>query len=90
MQWLRWLRCCADAANTYILELGLGGLEHTVELGRQHDVALDLELAGHERLLGVDLAVGEADKGVVGEGDGDVWGQRGLSLTHLASCRRPL
>ncbi len=46
------------------LELALGRLEDAVELGREHDVALDLELAGHERLLGVELAVRERDKGV--------------------------
>lgn len=54
------------------LELALGGVEDGGELGREHDVALDLELAGHESLLGVDLAVGEALEGVVRHRDVDV------------------
>lgn len=66
------------------LELGLGDLEDGVELGGEHNVALDLELAGHEGLLGVDLAVGEAEEGVVREVDGDVCaGQREQWETRL-------
>ena len=33
------------------LELGTLRLEHTVELGSEHDVALDLELARHLSLI---------------------------------------
>ena len=65
------------------LELGLLGLEDTVELGGEHDVALDLELAGHEGLLAVDLAVGEVDERVVREVDGDVGLALGLALVSL-------
>lgn len=61
---------------TNCLELGLLALENTVKLGSEHDVALDLELAGHESLLAVHLAVGEVDEGVIGKVDGDV----GLAL----------
>lgn len=65
------------------LELGLLGLEHAVELGGEHDVALDLELARHEGLLAVDLAVGEVDEGVVREVDGDISLALGLALVSL-------
>ena len=40
------------------LKLGLLGLEDSVELGCEHNVALDLQLARHECLLAVELAVG--------------------------------
>jgi len=66
------------------LELGLLGLEHTVELGGEHDVALDLELAGHESLLAVNLAVGEVDEGVIGEVDGDISLSLGLALVSFS------
>ena len=63
----------ATATDTIsCLELGLGDLEDRVELGREHNVALDLELAGHEGLLRIDLAVREADERVVREVDRDV------------------
>lgn len=66
------------------LELGLLGLEHTVEFGGEHDVALDLELAGHESLLAVNLAVGEVDEGVIGEVDGDISLSLGLALVSFS------
>ena len=67
------------------LEVGLVplGLENTVELGGEHDVALNLQLAGHESLLAVDLAVGEVDEGVVREVDGDISLALGLALVSL-------
>ena len=65
------------------LKLGLLGLEDVVKLSGEHDVALDLELAGHEGLLAVDLAVGEVDEGVVREVDGDISLALGLALVSL-------
>lgn len=65
------------------LELGLLGLEHAVELSGEHDVALDLELARHEGLLTVDLAVSEVDEGVVGKVDDDIGLALGLALVSL-------
>lgn len=53
------------------LGLGLGLLEDGVELGSLHDIALDLELAGHEEALSVGLAGDELGKVGVGEGEGD-------------------
>lgn len=44
------------------LQLGLSTLEDSVELGREHDVALDLELARHEGLLSVQLAIGQLER----------------------------
>lgn len=65
------------------LELSLLRLEDTVELGGEHDVALDLELARHESLLAVDLAVSEIDEGVVGKVDGNIGLALGLALVSL-------
>lgn len=53
------------------LGLGLGLLEDRLELGGLHDVTLDLELARHEELLGVGLALGEVGEVIVGEDEGD-------------------
>jgi len=72
------------------LKLGLLGLEDVVKLGGKHDVALDLELAGHEGLLAVDLAVGEVDEGVIGEVDGNISLALGLALVSLGVLRRKL
>lgn len=58
--------------NSTRLELSLLGLEDTVELGSEHDVALDLELARHECLLAVELAVSHVDKGVIAGVDGHI------------------
>lgn len=46
------------------LQLGLclSLLQHGVQLGRLHDVALDLELAAHEEALGIGLALDELAK----------------------------
>lgn len=54
---VRCLRACPGISSIY-LQLGLGHLrlrllEDGIELGRLHDVALDLELATHEQLLRV-------------------------------------
>lgn len=62
------------------LELGTLRLEHTVELGSEHDVALDLELARHESLLAVELALSEVDKGVVSKVNDDISLALGLAL----------
>jgi hypothetical protein len=53
------------------LGLALGLLHDGLHLGRLHDVALELELSGHEELLGVGLAGDELGKVGVGEGEGD-------------------
>lgn len=47
--------------------LALGLLENGVELCGLHHVTLDLELAGHEELLGIGLAVDELLELGVGE-----------------------
>lgn len=52
------------------LELGLLCLEYTVKLGSEHDVALDLQLARHECLLAVDLAVSHVHEGCDREREG--------------------
>lgn len=60
--------------TTYFqLQLGLvlGLLQHGVELGRLHDVALDLELAAHEETLSVGLASDELAKVLLGEDECD-------------------
>lgn len=49
------------------LGLGLGLLQHGVELRSLHDVALDLELSSHEETLGVGLASDELAKVLVRE-----------------------
>lgn len=49
------------------LGLGLGLLQDGLHLGSLHDVALDLELAGHEETLGLSLAGDELAKVLVGE-----------------------
>jgi len=56
------------------LQLGLllGGLEHGVKLGGEHHLALDLDLAGHEGLLAVELSRGEVKEVSIGDDDGDV------------------
>jgi hypothetical protein len=53
------------------LGLGLGLLQDGLHLGSLHDVALDLELAGHEQALGVGLAADEAGEVGIGQGEGD-------------------
>lgn len=53
------------------LGLGLGLLQDGLHLGGLHDVALDLELAGHEQALGVGLADDEVGEVGVGEREGD-------------------
>lgn len=55
------------------LQLGLvlSLLQHGVELGRLHDVALDLELAAHEEALSVGLASDELAKVLLGEDECD-------------------
>lgn len=61
--------------TTYFqLQLGLvlGLLQHGVELGRLHDVALDLELAAHEETLSVGLASDELAKVLLGEDECDI------------------
>jgi hypothetical protein len=47
-------------------------LEDGAELLGEHDVSLDLEFAGEEGLLGVELASGQLDEVFVGDDDGDV------------------
>ena len=47
-------------------------LEHTIQFRGKHHVALGLELATHERLLAIELALRELGEGLVGEDDGDV------------------
>lgn len=58
-------------ANDLQLGLGLSLLEDGLHLVGLHDIALDLELAGHEEALSVGLAGGELTKVLVGEGEGD-------------------
>lgn len=58
---------------------GLGLLQDGVQLGRLHDVALDLELAAHEQTLSVGLAADEGAEVLVGEGKDD------YSLTRAVS-----
>lgn len=58
-------------AHRLQLSLGLGLLQDRLELGGLHDVALDLELAGHEETLSVGLALGESLEVIVGQGEGD-------------------
>lgn len=66
-----------DSLSSRSLQLGgrvlAGHLHDAAELGGLHDVALDLELAAHEHVLGVGLAVDELlEVGVVElEGDFD-------------------
>jgi len=52
--------------------LGLGTLEDSLELGGEHDGALDLDLARHEQLLAVGFTVGKINKGLVSKLDGDI------------------
>ena len=53
------------------LGLGLGLLEDGLHLGGLHNVALDLELTGHEETLGIGLARNEAHEIGIGEGQGN-------------------
>lgn len=53
------------------LGLGLRLLQHRVQLGRLHDIALDLQLARHEQALRVGLAGDELGEVIIGEGQGD-------------------
>lgn len=53
------------------LGLALGLLHDGLHLGRFHDVALDLELAAHEKLLGIGLAGDEIGEVGVGELEGN-------------------
>lgn len=66
------------------LGLGLGLLEDGLHLGSLHDVALDLELAGHEEALGLSLAGDELAKVFVGERQGD-WRLHRVSQTGKGS-----
>lgn len=70
--------------SAHRLKLALGRLEDGVELGREHDVALDLELAAHEGLLSVELAVGQVLESLVRERDGYVRLGLGRALVDLA------
>jgi len=54
------------------LHLRLGGLQQTVKLGSEHDVALCLELASHEGFLAIKLSLCQLGQGVITEDDGDV------------------
>lgn len=63
------------------LGLGLGLLEDGLELGSLHDVALDLQLAAHEELLGVGLAGNELGEVVVAQDESD------CRYPKSASCR---
>lgn len=60
---------------TYLLSL-----EHSVELGSKHNVTLDLELAAHEGLLAIDLAISEVGEGLIGQVDNAVGLALGLAL----------
>lgn len=51
--------------------MGLSLLQDGVQLGRLHNIALDLELSAHEESLGVGIAGNELAEVVVGEGEGD-------------------
>lgn len=62
---------CARGLGFLQLGLGLGLLEDGLHLGSLHDVALDLELAGHEEALGLGLAGDELAKVLVGERQSD-------------------
>ena len=62
--------------------MGKTNLEDTIKLGRKHHVALRLELAAHERLLAVELALRELGEGLVREDDSDVRLRLGLALIH--------
>lgn len=53
------------------LGLGLRLLQDRLHLGRLHDVAADLELAGHEQALGVGLAGDQGAEVLVGEQEGN-------------------
>jgi hypothetical protein len=64
------------------LGLGLGLLQDGLHLGGLHDVALDLELAGHEQALGVGLAADETGEVGIGQGEGDYMG---FEICRLAS-----
>lgn len=73
------------------LGLGLGLLEDRLHLGGLHDIALDLELARHEELLGVGLAGDERGKVGVGQGqrDGGLGGQALLHGARLLEVNVP-
>lgn len=49
----------------------MGLLEDRLHLGRLHDVTLDLELAAHEKTLGIGLAGDEGSEVCVGEVESD-------------------
>merc|ERR1719183_2627523 len=66
------------------LGLGLGGVEEHLELLREHDVALDLELAAHECLHGVQLASDELDEVVFGDSEGAAGFLLGLSWVDFS------
>ena len=60
-------------------------LKNAVELRREHHIALRLQLAAHERLLTVELALRELSECVVGHDDRDVGLCLGLALVHRTS-----
>ena len=60
-------------------------LQNAIELGSEHHVALRLELAAHERLLAIELALRQLLEGLVGHHDGDVGLALGLALVNRAS-----
>lgn len=61
-----------------LLQLGLeaslllGSVQDRVQLGGHHDGTLDLDLARHEELLAVGLALGKSNKVVILQVDGDI------------------
>ena len=66
----------------HTLRTGKSHLQDTIKLGREHHVALRLELAAHERLLAVELALRKLGEGLIREDDGDVGLGLGLALVH--------
>lgn len=82
------IRSQAQKTTASRLQLSLAGvlglLHDGVELGGLHDVALDLELAGHEQALGVGLALDQVAKVLLGEGQGDCVCGRGKSVQGVS------
>lgn len=67
----KWQDKHRDPCSLLQLGLCLGLLQHGVQLGRLHDVALDLELAAHEEALGIGLALDELAKVLLREAQCD-------------------